>query len=115
MRGRRREKPEEMYIALAGAMNEAHLKVVLRNALGGELTDAEENTLQSIHSIFFPEEEYSDEVKLRVLQRASSLMVDAWAGVPVAYLPSMKALLQVKKFVWQLRGIPLRNGKRSEE
>lgn len=103
----------QFYLNIAKTMNEAAIKVSMRITLGYVLTEEENNALWEVHSVFFPGQELSDDGKQMVLRNAASIMVDAWAGVPVSYLPAVDDLQEVDCLVRQLRNIPLHFGERS--
>ena len=101
------EKLPEICLDVAKTLQEASIKLGMRSILGYAQTGEEQKALREIHEIIFPEQETADEVTRTVLIQASVLLIDAWAGIPVDYLPPVCKLMVVKKLARQLRDLPL--------
>ena len=101
------EKLPEICLDVAKILQEASIKLGMRSTLGYAQTGEEQKALREIHEIIFPEQETADVVARTVLIQASALMIDAWAGIPVDYLPPVCKLMVVKQLARQLRDLPL--------
>ena len=75
-------------------------------------TSEERKALSDIQQIFFPEQETSTDVDYTVLNKASGILIDAWAGVSVAYLPPVNKLRIAENAAKQLRNQPVHFGER---
>lgn len=101
------EKLPEICLDVAKILQEASIKLGMRSTLGYAQTGEEQKALREIHEIIFPEQETADVVARTVLIQASALLIDAWAGIPVDYLPPVCKLMVVKQLARQLRDLPL--------
>ena len=101
------EKLPEICLDVAKILQEASIKLGMRSTLGYAQTAEEQKALREIHEIIFPEQEAADNVTRSILIQASALLIDAWAGIPVLYLPPVCKLLVVKQLAKQLRDLPL--------
>lgn len=106
------KKLAEFYLRTAKTMQEASIKMGLRSALGYIFTSEERNALSEIQEIFFPAQEFPEDMPHEVLNKASSVLIDAWAGVPVAYLPSVSRLRTAEHTAKMLRSLPVHFGER---
>ena len=100
-------KLPEICLDVAKTLQEASIKLGMRSTLGYAQTGEEQKALREIHEIIFPEQETADVVARTVLIQASALLIDAWAGIPVDYLPPVCKLMVVKQLARQLRDLPL--------
>ena len=101
------EKLPEICLDVAKTLQEASIKLGMRTTQGYAQTAEEQKVLREIHEIIFPEQETAGNVTRTVLVQASALLIDAWAGIPVLYLPPVCKLLVVKQLARQLRDLPL--------
>ena len=101
------EKLPEICLDVAKTLQEASIKLGMRSTLGYVQTEEERKALREIHEIIFPEQKTADIVPRTVLVQASALLIDAWAGIPVDYLPPVCKLMVVKQLARQLRDLPL--------
>ena len=101
------EKLPEICLDVAKILQEASIKLGMRSTLGYAQTGEEQKALREIHEIIFPEQETADVVARTVLIQASALLIDAWAGIPVDYLPPVCKLMVVKQLARQLRDLRL--------
>ena len=101
------EKLPEICLDVVKILQEASIKLGMRSTLGYAQTGEEQKALREIHEIIFPEQETADVVARTVLIQASALLIDAWAGIPVDYLPPVCKLMVVKQLARQLRDLPL--------
>lgn len=106
------KKRAAFYLRVSKIIREASIKMGLRYALGYVFTSEEQKAMSDIQQIFFPEQETSTEVDYTVLNKASGILIDAWAGVPVAYLPPVNKLRIAEHSAKQLRNAPVHFGER---
>lgn len=106
------KKRAEFYLRVSKILREASIKMGLRYALGYVFTSEERKAISDIQQIFFPEEETSTDVDYTVLNKASGILIDAWAGVPVAYLPPVNKLRIAEHSAKQLRNSLVHFGER---
>jgi len=106
------KKRAEFYLRVSKILREASIKIGLRSALGYVFTSEEQKAMSDIQQIFFPEQETSTEVDYTVLNKASGILIDAWAGVPVVYLPPVNKLRIAENTAKQLRNQPVHFGER---
>ena len=100
------KKRAEFYLRVSKILREASIKMGLRSALGYVFTSEERKALSDIQQIFFTDVEYT------VLNKASGILIDAWAGVSVAYLPPANKLRIAEHSAKQLRNQPVHFGER---
>lgn len=105
----------EFYLRVSKILQEASIKMGLRNALGYVFTSEEQKAMSDIQQIFFPEQETTMDVNYTVLNKASCILIDVWAGVPVAYLPPINKLRIAEHSAKQLRNQPVHFGERRSE
>lgn len=106
------KKRAEFYLRVSKILREASIKMGLRYALGYVFTSEERKAILDIQQIFFPEQETSMDVDYTILNKASGILIDAWAGVPVAYLPPVNKLRIAEHSAKQLRNSPVHYGER---
>ena len=106
------KKRAEFYLRVSKILREASINMGLRSALGDVFTSEERKALSDIHQIFFPEQETSTDVDYTVLNKASGILIDGWAGVSVAYLPPVNKLRIAENAAKQLRNQPVHFGER---
>lgn len=105
-------KLADYYLRLSRTLQEASVKLGLRSALGYLATSGKQKALTDIQEIFFPGQTLSEDRQHTVLGRASGVLTDAWAGVPVSYLPPVSKLRAAENAAKQLRNQPVHSGKR---
>ena len=106
------KKLADYYLRLSRTLQEASVKLGLRSALGYLSTSGEQKALADIQEIFFPGQTLSEDGRRTVLGRASGILTDAWAGVPVSYLPPISKLRIAENAAKQLRNQPVHSGER---
>ncbi|MEI3059203.1 MAG: hypothetical protein V8T29_00625 [Oscillospiraceae bacterium] len=109
---REEQKRADYYLNISRTLQEASIKMGLRSALGYVFTPEERKALADIQEIFFPGQALSGDAPHAVLGRASGILTDAWAGVPVAYLPPVSELRIAENAAKQLRNQPVHFGER---
>ena len=92
------KKRAEFYLRVSKILREASIKMGLRSALGYVFTSEERKALT--------------DVDYTVLNKASGILIDAWAGVSVAYLPPANKLRIAEHSAKQLRNQPVHFGER---
>lgn len=97
----------EFYLSVARTLQDASIKLGMRTTVGYIQTAEERQGLQEIEQIFFPDQKSSDEIQKTVLVKASYVLIDAWAGMPVEYLPSVSKLRIAEHTAKKLRDLPL--------
>ena len=112
---REEQKRADHYLHISRTLQEASIKMGLRSALGYVFTSEEQKALADIQEIFFPGQALSEGAPHAVLGRASGILTDAWAGVPVAYLPPGSELRIAEKTGKQLRNQPVHFGERGSK
>lgn len=106
------QKLADYYLHISRTLQEASIKMGLRYALGYVFTSEERKALADIQEIFFPGQELLENVQHSVLSKASCILMDAWAGVPIAYLPPVNELQIAENAAKQLRNLPVHFGER---
>ena len=109
---REEQKRADYYLNISRTLQEASIKMGLRSALGYVFTPEEQKALTDIQEIFFPGQALSEDAPHAVLSRASGILTDAWAGVPVVYLPPVSELQIAENAAKQLRNQPVDFGER---
>lgn len=109
---REEQKRADHYLHISRTLQEASIKMGLRSALGYVFTSEERKALADIQDIFFPGQALSEDAPHTVLSKASGILADAWAGVPVAYLPPVSELRIAENAAKQLRNQPVHFGER---
>lgn len=109
---REEQRQADYCLNISRTLQEASIKMGLRSALGYVFTSEERKALADIQEIFFPGQALSEDAPHAVLGRASGILTDAWAGVPVAYLPPVNELRIAENAAKQLRNQPVHFGKR---
>lgn len=98
----------EFYLSVAQNLRDASVKLGMRSVLGYAQTAEERKALVEIQEIFFPDADSPEEVQKNVLIKASHVLIDAWAGVPVEYLPPVSRLKTVNHTANELKYLPMR-------
>lgn len=97
----------EFYLSVARTLQDASIKLGMRSTVGYIQTAEERQGLREIEQIFFPDQNPSDEIQNTVLIKASHILIDAWAGVPVDHIPPVSKLRIAEHTAKKLRDLPL--------
>lgn len=108
----REKKLADYCLRVSRTLQEASVKLGLRSALGYLPTAGERKALADIQEIFFPGLAFSEDGQHTVLGRAARILTDAWADVPVSYLPSASRLRAAENAAKQLRNQPVHSGEK---
>lgn len=95
----------ELRKTLMVGLGHAADNMLIQGLYGRVLNDEGVVGVIRIHEIFFPGEDVAQAIEMpeKIMSRARSIMIDAWAGYSDEKEPPIEALLEVEKLLFRYR------------